>query len=74
MTSCRQNHSPLRLLTVLSLSLLGCATTAGDLRPADDAMPPIVDPPARAGAPNLLIAMPYSPKFADVRRTLVLED
>ncbi len=33
----------------------------------------IVDPPARAGAPTIFIAMPSSPNFLDARKSLVSE-
>jgi len=33
----------------------------------------LVDPPARTGAPTLLIAMPISPSFVEVRKSLVSE-
>lgn len=61
---------PATLLVVLA----GCATTAterGSTAPAAAAA--IADPPARSGAPTLLIAMPGSPSFVEVRNSLVSE-
>jgi putative ABC transport system substrate-binding protein len=59
-------------VTLLALGLLGCATTAmhgSDDMPADTPS----DPPARAGAPLVLVAMPPSASFQDVRVSLVNE-
>lgn len=57
------------------LGLAACATAAGDhgaSQPATEVVE-IVDPPGRAGAPTLFIAMPASINFVDVRRSLVSE-
>jgi putative ABC transport system substrate-binding protein len=60
-------------VTVLwALGVLGCATTAmrGPESTPGDAAP---DPPARAGAPLVLVAMPPSANFQAVRRSLLNE-
>src|SRR4029077_16793296 len=61
---------------LLSLALLGCAGTGtgGGGQNVPIAPPqPIIDPAPRPGAPVVLIAMPASSEFLDVRRTLVAE-
>lgn len=71
-------------LGALALGLLACATGAGggerkEPRPAAatgaNAVIAVIDPAPleRAGAPTLLIAMPGSTNFADVRKSLVSE-
>jgi len=64
----------LPLARLLPLALLGCVATGGG---ADNvptaAAQPIIDPAPRPGAPVVLIAMPASGEFLDVRRTLVAE-
>jgi len=63
----------LTLAMALAPLLLGCATT-GSAGPTPVApSEPIADPPARQGVPVVLIAMPSSSEFLDVRRTLVAE-
>src|SRR5262245_8408278 len=59
---------------LLALALLGCANTGrgGENIPTAPVQP-IIDPTPRPGAPVVLIAMPASSEFADVRRTLVAE-
>ncbi len=52
--------------------LVGCATATG-VGGGHEAAAVIVDPPAPAGARTLLIAMPSSPTFLDVRKSLVSE-
>jgi hypothetical protein len=61
---------------------LGCATSPGSERgdpgsgaghPSAAAAAAILDPPGKAGAPTLLIAMPTSANFVDVRKSLVAE-
>ena len=54
------------------LAVLGCATAVmrGPEGGPGDAVP---DPPARAGAPLVLVAMPPSSNFQDVRRSLLNE-
>ncbi|HXU05723.1 MAG TPA: hypothetical protein VN903_32430 [Polyangia bacterium] len=66
--------APTTACALLSLSLFSCTTTGGGgenvaVAPAQ----PIVDPAPRPGAPVVLIAMPSSSEFVDVRRTLVAE-
>jgi ABC-type uncharacterized transport system substrate-binding protein len=63
-----------RLTTLLALLLCvaDCATTGSDQSERVQA-PAIVDPPAQSGVPTLLIAMPTSINFAEVRKSLVSE-
>ena len=64
------------LVAVLPIMLLGladCATTGSETGAPGQGPVAIVDPPARAGAPTLLIAIPTSPNFLEVRRSLVSE-
>jgi len=68
--STRTVPGPLGCLVVF---LAGCATASGDYGAPKAAPDQIVDPPARAGAPTILIAMPSSPIFAEVRKSLVSE-
>jgi putative ABC transport system substrate-binding protein len=58
---------------VISLPVLGCATASTGHSGAVAAAPVVQDPAPRAGAPAILIAMPGSPDFIDVRRGLVSE-
>ncbi|MBN2574193.1 MAG: hypothetical protein JXP73_06490 [Deltaproteobacteria bacterium] len=57
----------------LCLPFLGCATTGPAGSSSSPVEPAFQDPPPRAGSPALLIAMPNSPDFLDVRRSLVAE-
>jgi hypothetical protein len=57
----------------LVVFLAGCATTGVDSGAPKPGQELIVDPPARSGAPTVLIAMPSSPIFAEVRKSLVSE-
>jgi hypothetical protein len=68
-----QARSTPALFRVLLVFLLGCATTGADNRAPAPAVAQIVDPPARSGAPTILIAMPNSPLFVEVRKSLVSE-
>jgi putative ABC transport system substrate-binding protein len=61
------------LLATPLLVSLACATAGGEPGPAMAILPPIVDPPAHSGAPAVLIAMPNSPNFVEVRKSLVSE-
>jgi len=61
-----------RLLAMLALLLAGCATSGVEYG-VPPAPKPIVDPPARSDAPTVLIAMPSSPIFVQVRESLVSE-
>jgi ABC-type uncharacterized transport system substrate-binding protein len=63
-----------RLATLLALLLCvaDCATMGIDQGEGVQS-PAIVDPPARPGVPTLLIAMPTSMNFAEVRKSLVSE-
>jgi putative ABC transport system substrate-binding protein len=57
----------------MALLVAGCATTGNEYGAGTSGLPAIVDPPARSGAPALLIAMPNSPNFVEVRKSLVSE-
>jgi hypothetical protein len=62
-------------LAFLALCLADCATggsETGSSAPTQGAAV-LSDPPARTGAPTLLIAMPRSPNFVEVRKSLVSE-
>ena len=59
-------------LAVLLWGLLGCAT-AGTRGPEGAPSEGLADPPTRAGPPLVLIAMPPSANFQDVRRSLLAE-
>ncbi|HJX64009.1 MAG TPA: hypothetical protein VJ860_08655 [Polyangia bacterium] len=61
------------LSTTMFLLLAGCATTNSEYGAATSGLPAIVDPPARSAAPALLVAMPNSPDFVEVRKSLVSE-
>jgi putative ABC transport system substrate-binding protein len=61
------------LSTTVLLFLAGCATTGTEYGAPALGLPPITDPPVRSGAPTLLIAMPNSPNFVEVRKSLVWE-
>jgi len=61
------------LLRALVLVLASCATTGQEASVPTLAQAPLSDPPARAGAPTILIAMPTSPTFLEVRKSLVSE-
>jgi hypothetical protein len=56
----------------LAVALSACATT-GDGSGHAEAVAPVVDPPAQPGAPLLLLAMPPSADFQDVRRAFIAE-
>jgi len=58
---------------VLVVFLASCATTGSGTDAPAPAPASIVDPPARSGAPTILIAMPSSPTFLEVRKSLVSE-
>jgi putative ABC transport system substrate-binding protein len=59
----------------LLLYLAACATFDDEGGPAPAKLTPvvIVDPPTRPGAPTLLLAMPTSPNFVEVRKGLLSE-
>jgi putative ABC transport system substrate-binding protein len=61
-----------RSLTLLLL-IAGCATSGNEQGASASGLLAIVDPPARSGVPSLLVAMPNSPTFVEVRRSLVSE-
>jgi len=61
------------LSMTLFLLLAGCATAGNESRADTSGLPAIVDPPARSGVPSLLVAMPNSPNFVEVRKSLVSE-
>ena len=61
------------LWRALIVVLASCATTGQESRPPTLAQASIADPPARAGGPTILIAMPASPTFVEVRKSLVSE-
>ena len=67
------NRRMASLSTTVLLFLAGCATTGTEYGAPALGLPPITDPPVRSGAPTLLIAMPNSPNFVEVRRSLVWE-
>jgi putative ABC transport system substrate-binding protein len=60
-------------LAALLLCLAGCATTGSEQGASTQGAAAIVDPPVRTGVPALLIAMPNSPNFVEVRKSLVSE-
>jgi hypothetical protein len=62
---------PIRWM-VFVVALMGCATTNPGGRPGRSD-PALVDPPPRAGAEAVLIVMPLSPDFMEMRRGLVSE-
>jgi putative ABC transport system substrate-binding protein len=62
----------LAALSALLLCLADCATTGIDQGDRVQTQA-ILDPPVRPGAPYLLIAMPTSINFAEVRKSLVSE-
>jgi putative ABC transport system substrate-binding protein len=64
--------TPTRWAFVL-LVFAACATTVGERAGSSQGPVVLVDPPLRAGAPTLLIAMPTSANFVDVRKSLVSE-
>jgi len=70
-------RAPTRTMSVplgaLLALLAGCATTGNESGAGTPAVAQIVDPPARSGAPTVLIAMPSSPIFLEVRKSLVSE-
>ena len=63
------------VLSALLCCLADCATGGSETGTgaAPQAAAVLVDPPARTGAPTLLIAMPSSPNFVEVRKSLVSE-
>ena len=69
----KRRLTPLAARALFSLALAGCATTGGGGNVPVAAPQQIVDPAPRPGAPLVLIAMPDSSEFLDVRRTLVAE-
>jgi hypothetical protein len=58
---------------VLCIGVAGCALVGGGPEAPTDRGAPIADPPPRSGAPNIFVAMPNSPNFLDVRKSLVSE-
>jgi hypothetical protein len=70
-------HAPARtmagLLACLVVFLTACATTGVEYGAPMPAPMDLVDPPPRSGAPTILIAMPSSPVFLEVRKSLVSE-
>lgn len=71
--SCEMELVPRPASLLPLLLLLACATTGGDAAKDGAGLAGFVDPPARSGAPTLLIAMPSSPNFVAVRKSLVSE-
>ncbi len=67
------NWRMVSLSATILLFLAACATTGNEYGVPTPVFPPITDPPARRGAPDLLIAMPNSPNFVEVRKSLVSE-
>jgi hypothetical protein len=63
------------VLSALLCCLADCATGGSETGTgaSTQAAAVLVDPPARTGAPTLLIAMPSSPNFVEVRKSLVSE-
>ena len=63
------------MCSALLLCLADCATGGSETgtNVPSQAAATLVDPPARTGAPTLLIAMPSSPSFVEVRKSLVSE-
>ena len=73
MTGGRNANWQLACLASLLLLQAGCATMGRESGAPTEAAPSFVDPPVRVGAPTLLIAMPDSPNFVEVRKSLVAE-
>jgi putative ABC transport system substrate-binding protein len=76
MMDTRLNRSARMLLGLLGCCLLGCATAAtrgAGTGAAEGQADSLADPPLRAGAPLVLIAMPPSASFRVVRRSLLNE-
>jgi len=61
------------LLAAVMFLQAGCATTGAGSSAPKPTVGQIVDPPARSNAPTILIAMPSSPTFLEVRKSLVSE-
>lgn len=61
------------LVGCLVVFLAACATTGIEYGAPKPVVEHIDDPPARSGAPTVLIAMPGSSIFVDVRKSLVSE-
>jgi hypothetical protein len=61
--------------SALLLCLADCATGGSETETSAPTRGPavLVDPPARTGVPTLLIAMPGSPNFVEVRKSLLSE-
>jgi len=57
----------------LCLVFVGCATAGPGAAGSGPVASALQDPAPRPGLPAILIAMPSSPDFVDVRRTLVAE-
>jgi putative ABC transport system substrate-binding protein len=60
-------------VSALFLCVASCATTGSLQGASAQNAAAIADPPARTGARAILIAMPNSPNFVEVRRSLVSE-
>ena len=60
-------------VSALLLCVASCATTGSLQGASAQNAAAIADPPARTGARAILIAMPNSPNFVEVRRSLVSE-
>jgi ABC-type uncharacterized transport system substrate-binding protein len=72
MSADRVGYGLASLVGLLCVGLWGCATPAGgEVTPKSASA--LVDPPPRADLPGILIAMPSSTDFVDVRRGLVGE-
>lgn len=70
----RRRTAIARLTAVAALAAaVALPACAGWLSTGRTPAPPLVDPPRRAGKPLVMVAMPDSPPFATVRRSLVSE-
>jgi len=66
-------HASKRLTCLGLAAVLSACATTGEGGGHTEVVAPVVDPPSRPDAPLLLLAMPPSADFQDVRRAIVTE-